>query len=142
MPVCVACCRFRNGKRPVCCRGKLLRTLSTTREGLLAVCHLHGGLCTRSRTLNNSDRSDRLTQGRPVGELTAWLRAGARNPEMTELQHTDLEVADHTVRLAERDWFRGLPASNVWFERERDAAAKDGGGLEPLVLPKVKIRTI
>ena len=94
-------------------------------KNLVSHCTVHGGLCRRTRT---TEAGRRGSQGRPIGELAAWLEAAANYRSARE--HSN----DCAPSVAERQASRarieptaeGRSFSNRW-ERER----RDGEGPEP-----------
>lgn len=89
-------------------------------------------LCRMNRTLNQSVA--RPGQGRPLGQLIAWLLAApacATKPDHDRAKTRDAETMSYPSRSRAREWARTLPGIQQILDLER--ALRPGERSEPLV---------
>lgn len=105
--------------------------LDETQNSLAAHCPLHP-LCRMNRTLNSS--RSRAHQGRPLGQLVAWLQYGPN--VTTQAEHMRHRRSDDAVgypaRCRAREHLASFPDMDVVFALERPA--RPGERTEPLGL--------
>jgi len=108
---------------------KFIPATATAKPQFRACCAFHGSGCTRSKTL--VENPHRPGQGRPIGELVAWLDQGRH---VSADDHKDCPTAMLSDRKKARDDFNTLPDSAEWRHLERPQADHEPGP-EPDVVP-------
>jgi hypothetical protein len=95
-------------------------------------CPLHKN-CRMNRTVNSS--SGKPGQGRPMGQIIAWLRDGPNHTSAAAHGATKRSevVVSWPLRVAAREWVSTLPGIEVMLEKERPC--RDGERQEPFSLP-------
>jgi len=91
-------------------------------SNFVAMCRCHTDeqvhfRCTRTRTSKASKFSRRHFQGRPLGELYAWLSASS---QFGQIEHQTDYSPSYEERTAARAQFSQLAGAAVLLARERD----------------------
>ena len=86
-------------------------------ESFRAYCPVHGAKCKRSRTIHGHDAEARSAQGRPLGDLAAWLLMAADFPSAK--QHKTHQNICYTDRNNAREQISVLAKFDVLTDLER-----------------------
>ena len=98
-----------------------------------AFCSAHGEGCKRNRTCKApSSRSSRPGQGRPLGQLLAWLKDGKNFSDAEQHVHGSTAHLDYESRRAARIGFLALEGAAHFARHER--AKEPGESDEPRVV--------
>jgi len=85
----------------------------------VAVCKCGHGQCAVQRTMLPAKRKNGpRARGRPLGFLTAWLKAGSR-PGMDHVKHMNVKL-DRRERCEARQEFEGKEGAQEFLEMERE----------------------
>jgi hypothetical protein len=106
------------------------------KESLNAHCRRHGRLCRLNRTVRASNYNNRSGQGRPVGQLGAWLVGADKYPDWTS--HKAAARDERIVSWALRDRFRTWAESLPRFRESvsvLERPPRGGERSEPFALP-------
>ena len=91
-----------------------------------AYCDVHGPSCSKQRTLEASKRG-RRAQGRPMGLLVSWLKAGMRPLVENEEDHKKARIR-RRERVASRLEVEAYPDARPFLDKERDPWSDESDG--------------
>jgi len=101
---------------------------------MVAHCSLHGeNKCKLTRSCDESARTGRQGQGRPLGLMLAWLSQADRHGSAQEHVHTE-DMPSLEERLMHRESNQDAPGIQ-WLQDNAERPPRAGEGLEPEVAP-------